>query len=605
MAPDAEKPAVDLEKILELDEKIDRLLDTQYRENIDATLKNALDLIVAEIDHVCALVQYRGPRNFDGRDREHVTVFSENCAEEVKSVLMKEVDAYRRTDIEALGADAGVLQKELPSVGHLAAFPMHLGVENDYIGVIGLKSPEAPPENHLRLLKQAASRMDTYIQSKVCSAERHFALNQINTVLDREGIHGIGEALRLAVALTDAEKGAAIYLEDAVGPDPRVDPSDRRVSLVYVEDGRVAAKPDALKKLNDRLGGSLIDYDMRRVDDSRYGMRTLGILVRDDDAGAEKMLNFSCMDLVNRYGEHQHNIGKLFLIGGRPLDYTDLNVMEAVALQIDTQITHYHEQKKALGRSLHPDQIDFFLKYPKIARWFFENPREEIVAMVFTDLCNYTGLTRKLNSPRQVIDGAKKWILKEKELTLKHGGFFDKEVGDCAVSLFGPPFGAISLDALSRVSNVDEISDLMRSKQKEPHVYAYHAVMYALDSLRHVKMYRLGDQRLDISVGIEVGSVAIGDLTGDIGKLTAMGDSMNMAARLQSLAKAGQIIVGPKCAELLEIYRKESYLPELPFNIEPAGEAELKGYDKPVPCFLISEKETRASAAPDCGKIQL
>jgi class 3 adenylate cyclase len=273
------------------------------------------------------------------------------------------------------------------------------------------------------------------------------------------------------------------------------------------------------------------------------------------------------------------------------MDPTDLSLMEAAGLQIDTRITNYHEQKKALGRSLHPDQIDFFLTYPKIARWFFENPREETIAMVFTDICGYTDLTRKLGDPRKTIEGARNWILKEKELTLKHGGFFDKEVGDCAVSLFGPPFCAISLDALQRVQSIEEIKELIRNNQSEPHLYAYQAIMYALESLEVVKTYSIGKHQLNISVGVEVGDVAIGDLTGDIGKLTAMGDSMNLAARLQGFAKQGQIIIGPNCARLIRIYKKESYHSELPFDVVKSGQARLKGYTDKITYYQVTPKK--------------
>ena len=48
----------------------------------------------------------------------------------------------------------------------------------------------------------------------------------------------------------------------------------------------------------------------------------------------------------------------------------------------------------------------------------------------------------------------------------------------------------------------------------------------------------------------------------------------------------------PTCRERLEGYSRNHLAPDLPFKIEPGGEANLKGYDKPVPYFLVTARET-------------
>ncbi len=581
-------PPVSLEKILELDNRVDELIDIYCRQGLDAVIQASVDMLVDDLSLEAAFLQYGGPRTFDGREIQHITVCSRNTPEPQAKILKHLADAYRNGPVAAQGEDADPLLHRTDNGEHVLAVPMYLGQPPQFTGILGIVCGVEPDDTHSRLLYQLGSRLDTYIRMQTMTGEWHIVLNRVNRILDKESIHGIGDVLVLITALIGMEIGAVIYLEDAL--DPKIPPGKKRIGLVYVENGEIIRRPDMMVRLNDRLGGPMIDYDMNRIADSKYGMQVMGILQRNPETGEETLRNFHCMDLVNRYAENNHNVGKIFLIGDKPLDRMDIGIMEVAALQIDTQLTHYHEQKKALGRSLHPDQVDFFLRYPKIARWFFENPREELIAMVFSDICGYTTLTRKLGDPRKTIDVAKKWILREKELTLKHGGFFDKEVGDCAVSLFGPPFGAISLEALSRVDKIEDIETLIKANKWEPHVYAYHAVMYALDSMEAIRLFYMGETQMNIAVGIEVGRVALGDLTGDIGKLTAMGDSMNLAARLQTLARAGQILVGPTCAGLLETYRKEAYLKELPFEILDGGKASLKGYDEPVPYYIIRLK---------------
>ncbi len=580
--------AVNAEQILEVDNAIDNLIDSRYRDDLSAVLNDALDLLANTVSCNALFVSFDAPRTFTGEDWRRLLVYSKDTPEALKNSLAELADRYRNTEIRDLGENVTPLQDSLGRECHVLAVPMFAGIDRDYVGILGASADSPPGDSVTRLLKQAASRLDTHIQGKTMSTERHTALNLINKLLQKKGISGIGEALRVLVELTGVEKGVVIYLEDAV--DPAVLATDRRVGLYYVDQGVIADKPDIHSKLNHGLGGPMIAYDTERIDDSEYGMRVMEILRPNPETGVEEKLDFHCKDLVDRHAEAPEHIGKLFLIGDRPLDPTDLNVMEAVSLQFETLISHYHEQKKALGRSLHPEQVEFFIRHPRVAKWFFENPQEETIAMVFSDICGYTAITRELGDPRKTIEGARSWIRTEKELTLKHGGFFDKEVGDCAVSLFGPPFGAISLDALSRVKSVDDIRELIRTRRTEPHVYAFHAVLYALESMETVKSYRLGDRLLNLSVGIEVGNVAIGDLTGDIGKLTAMGDPMNLASRLQSLAEDGQIVVGPQCARYLEKYRREAYLTELPFTVVEIGEAIPKGYAEPVPYYEIRWK---------------
>jgi len=573
------------DEILEIDRIADNFIDTHYRSDLQSILQGLINMFTSKLPLQALFIHHIIPRTFDGQGRKYITLFSQGISASLRKAIEKTIMESRAS----MAASETHISVKIKDHIYIYGVPMHLGEERTFIGGIGGVSSAPPTDSQLRLLSQIGSRIDTCIRSKIMAAERHTVIKKANKTLDTKGTNGIGDVLLLLTELTGMSKGAVVFIEDEASSETPVHPS--KIGFVYVHNGHILTREKELQQLNDRLGQSLIDLDVDRITDSYTGMGILGILEDNDKTGEKNRLCFHCKNLVNRKADEPYNVGKLFIIGEREMDPTDLSVMEAIALLIDTRINTYHEQKKALGRSLHPDQIDFFLTYPKIARWFFENPREETIAMVFTDICGYTDLTRLIGDPRKTIEGARNWILKEKELTLKHGGFFDKEVGDCAVSLFGPPFCAISLDALQRVNSIEEIAELIKHNQSKPHVYAYQAIMYALESLEIVKTYSIDNHPLNISVGIEVGDVAVGDLTGDIGKLTAMGDSMNMAARLQGFAKQGQIIIGPNCARLIQVYKKESYHSELPFDVQKSGQARLKGYTDMVTYHLVTPKK--------------
>ncbi|MDH4130094.1 MAG: adenylate/guanylate cyclase domain-containing protein [Spirochaetota bacterium] len=577
---------ITLEKILEIDSLINNLIDTRYREKTDLVLIDVLNIIEDVIPDSFCFVEYTNPKTFDGKERNYKMVLSKKISDELANSLNKIIYDYRTKKIlNNNPLDVKPLKTNIGKDTNVFAIPMFTGAKPDFTGIIGLINNKSN-DNCITLLKQVASRIDTFIRLKAIAIERTTVMKKINESLDKEGIDGIGKTLQLLTEFTECKKGAIIYLEHAV--DNRQS-SKHNIGLFYVENNKIVEKVDILSKLDFNLGKAMIDYDKLKIDDSNYGLRTLGIIYFDQEAKKEKQFKYHCEDLVNRsIKDNHHNIGKLFLIGNENFDQTLIDAIELAAMQIDTKLINYHDQKKALGRSLHPDQVEFFIKNPKIAKWFFENPREETIAMVFTDICGYTSMTRKLGNPRKTIEGAKSWIVMEKNLTLKHGGFFDKEVGDCAVSLFGPPFCSVNINDLELMDNVEEVEKLVKSCQSEPHIYAYHAVMYAIESIEAVKEFEIGESKFNLSVGIEVGKVAVGDLTGDIGRLTAMGDSMNLAARLQGLAGTNQIFIGPECNRLLEIYKKEAYLTNLPFEVIKGGEAQLKGYDTPVPYYIVS-----------------
>jgi adenylate cyclase len=109
------------------------------------------------------------------------------------------------------------------------------------------------------------------------------------------------------------------------------------------------------------------------------------------------------------------------------------------------------------------------------------------------------------------------------EVLLRHDGLIDKLIGDEAMALFipgvaGPDYRSRALDA-------------------------------ALDLLAEVGY---GDDRgpwLPLGVGLNAGEAYVGNVGSDVVDFTALGDAVNVAARLQGHAGAGELVVA---ADLLE-----------------------------------------------------
>lgn len=106
------------------------------------------------------------------------------------------------------------------------------------------------------------------------------------------------------------------------------------------------------------------------------------------------------------------------------------------------------------------------------------------------------------------------------EALITHGAFIDKLVGDEVVSYFLPCFTGADT-ASAAVAAARELLDAAHS-----------------------------DERVTVGIGVHTGAAYFGTVTaadGAFSDLTALGDSVNVAARLASRAKAGEAVVSRAC----------------------------------------------------------
>ncbi len=151
-------------------------------------------------------------------------------------------------------------------------------------------------------------------------------------------------------------------------------------------------------------------------------------------------------------------------------------------------------------------------------------PVEErrIVTVLFADLVGFTALSEHLD-PEQVkrlVDHAFERLVRD---VTAFGGRVDKIVGDAIVALFGAP-----------VAHEDDAERAVRAALRMQATLAD----YASESGAGVRM----------RIGVNTGEVLVGALRAG-GDYTAMGDVVNTASRLQSLAAAGEVLVGNSTRE--------------------------------------------------------
>jgi adenylate cyclase len=184
--------------------------------------------------------------------------------------------------------------------------------------------------------------------------------------------------------------------------------------------------------------------------------------------------------------------------------------------------------KRAFTRYVAREVVEEILKNPESL--VLSGQRRE-VTVLFCDVRGFTPLAERLN-PEEVVLLLNEFYNLMIEKTFKHDGTLDKFLGDGVMCIFGAPIA------------------------RDDH--AMQAVRTALDMQAGIadlsaRFVREGRTPIAVGIGVSAGEVVAGTVGGeDRMEYTAIGDSVNLAARLESNAKPGQILISERTFEMVK-----------------------------------------------------
>jgi adenylate cyclase len=203
---------------------------------------------------------------------------------------------------------------------------------------------------------------------------------------------------------------------------------------------------------------------------------------------------------------------------------------------------------------------------------FLENgrprPQKVVATTLFSDLRGFTSVSEKL-APEDLMDWLNTYLEAMAKVIAAHNGVIDNYAGDGIKANFGVP--------------------VPRSKEEEIQRDAVSAVRCALAMEREmVRLNKVWEERhlpaVGMRIGIFTGPVVAGLLGGsERFKYTTIGDSVNVASRLESYDKdigkerLCRILVGESTMQLVQGH----------FQAEKVGEASLKGKTEKVMIYRI------------------
>jgi adenylate cyclase len=156
-------------------------------------------------------------------------------------------------------------------------------------------------------------------------------------------------------------------------------------------------------------------------------------------------------------------------------------------------------------------------------------PRKQLATLVFVDIRGFTALTEKHDPQDWALFLSDNYFSPLGEIIFQNDGTLDKHIGDGIMAIYGAPIAGVE-DAVRAVRSAVEMRAMMESlnAQCDP------------------------DHRLPIAIGVHSGEVVVG-MFGSARKreYTALGHTVNVAARLEQMAAPGQILISPQTYELV------------------------------------------------------
>jgi len=183
------------------------------------------------------------------------------------------------------------------------------------------------------------------------------------------------------------------------------------------------------------------------------------------------------------------------------------------------------------------------------------------VTVLFSDLSGYTAMSEKLD-PEELKEIMGRIFGEIAQVVAKYEGFIEKFVGDAVMALFGVPKSHED-DPIRAIKVAREIHELV-------------------DALSPELEKKIG-QPISMHTGINTGLVVTGEVDMERGTHGVAGDPVNLASRLCSQSKAGEILVGP------DTYRQA----EGHFAFEAMEATTVKGKAEPIQVYKVLAAKER------------
>lgn len=209
------------------------------------------------------------------------------------------------------------------------------------------------------------------------------------------------------------------------------------------------------------------------------------------------------------------------------------------------------QMQKSFGRYVSPEIIDMILANPEES--WLKGSRSE-ATVLFTDVRGFTSYS-ETREPEEVVEALNEYFRIVTGHILEYGGYVDKFIGDAVLAVFCVP--------IHHPDHAERALKAAIAMQKD---------LQGSDMKRNWLLSKIG-------IGINTGVVVSGNLGSQIKmEYTVIGDSVNVASRINGLAGPGDIIISKSTYLLTKDLVSVNALPP----------QKVKGKSEPVEVFQVT-----------------
>jgi adenylate cyclase len=249
----------------------------------------------------------------------------------------------------------------------------------------------------------------------------------------------------------------------------------------------------------------------------------------------------------------------------KPVDLGDLEITVRKALanvaklrEMDRQRMAAERARNNLSRYFSPNIVELLAAQDEP----LGAGRRETVAVLFADIVAFTRMA-ELMAPEDVLALLREFHTIMTAEIFASGGTVDQYMGDGMIAVFGAT-AATPNDAASALNCAE-------------------MMLETLERWNHEREEK-GEARLDIGIGLNYGPVVLGDVGSEHGmSFTAIGDTVNTAARLQTLTRSlkTQLVVADSVVQAIQASSPETAAERIG-RLDDRGDHTLRGRESPV-----------------------
>ncbi len=217
-------------------------------------------------------------------------------------------------------------------------------------------------------------------------------------------------------------------------------------------------------------------------------------------------------------------------------------VAALTAVTVETVKAHKRLAREEVARA---NYSRFMPEY--VVQQLLENPdsfrlggANQVITVLFADIRGFTAISENEN-PENVVRILNQYFTAMSEIIFEHGGTLDKYIGDGLMALFGAPTATPDDARNALMAAVAMQRELLRLQQDSSET---------------------AFARISIGIGLHTGVATIGYIGSERrSEYTAIGDTVNLASRLESNTAGGQILISDATARaagsLFPLIRRE------------------------------------------------